>query len=145
MERKLIHVFGRCSVNPYHPLEEYQIELEYDIYISYQRDHDITAKATMHTLVTNKLYPWFKQRGFKVLIRDELYACRKLYSEISKAFFKTGNIIVLLSNDYCVIFWNVIEFNVADMVGIYTKRQVIVLVTKKLYPWFKWRGFKVLR
>ena len=92
----------------------------------------------------HKLYHWFKSRGFKVLIRDELYACRKLYSEISKAFFKTGNIIVLLSNDYCVNFWNVIEFNVADMVGIYTKRQVIVPVTKKLYPWFKWRGFKVL-
>ena len=124
MERKLIHVFGGCSVNPYHPLEECQIELEYDIYISYQRDHDITAKETMHTLVTNKLYPCFKQRGFKVLIRDELYACRKLYSEISKAFFKTRNIIVLLSNDNCVFFWNVFEFNIAAMEGINTKRLV---------------------
>ena len=103
MERKLIHVFGRRIVNPYYPLEECQIELEYDIYISNKQDHDITAKATMHALVTNKLYPWFKQRGFKVLIRDELYACRKLYSEISKAFFKTRNIIVLLSTDYCVV------------------------------------------
>ena len=100
MKRKLIHVFGRRSVNPYNPLEEGQIELEYDIYISNKRDHDITAKATMHTLVTNKLYPWFKQRGFKVLIRDELYACSKLYSEISEAFFKTQNIIVLQSTDY---------------------------------------------
>ena len=28
------------------------------------------------------------------------------------------------------------EFNVAAMEGIYTKRQVIIPVTKKLYPWF---------
>ena len=56
----------------------------------------------MNTFVTNKLYPWFKQREFKVLIRDELYAGRKLYSGISEAFLKTRNIIVLLSNDYCV-------------------------------------------
>ena len=43
---------------------------------------------------------WLKWRGFKDLIRDELYAGRKLYFEI----FKTGNLIVLLSNDYCVDF-----------------------------------------
>ena len=41
-------------------------------------------------LATKKLNPWFKQRGFKVLIRDELYVGRKLNSEI----FKTSNIIV---------------------------------------------------
>ena len=86
-----------------------------------------------------QLYPWFKWKGFKVLIRDELYACRKLYSELSEAFFKTRNIIVLLS---IITVW--FEFNVAAMEGIYTKRQVIIPVTKKLYPWFKWRGFKVL-
>ena len=51
---------------------------------------------------------------------------------------------MLLSNDYCVDFWNVFEFNVEAMEGIHTKRQVIIPVTKKLYPWFKWRGFKVL-
>ena len=53
--------------------------------------------------VNKKLYPWFKWRGFKVLVRNELYAGRKLYSEISEAFFKTRNMIVLLSNDYCVV------------------------------------------
>ena len=44
-------------------------------------------------------------------------------------FFKTLNIIVLLSNDYCVFFWNFFVFNVADMEGIYTQKQVIILVT----------------
>ena len=53
-------------------------------------------------------------------------------------------LIVLLSNVYCVDFWNVFEFNAAAMQGIYTKRPVIIPVTKKLYPWFKWRGLKVL-
>ena len=128
-KEQYLSVFGRHSVNPYHPLEECQIELEYDIYISYERDHDITAQETMHDFVTQKLYPWLKRRGFKVLIRDELYAGRKLYSEISEALRKTRKVIVLLSNDYCVDFWNVFEFNSAAMEGIYTKRQVIIPVT----------------
>ena len=128
-KQQYLSVFGRHSVNPYHPLEECQIEREYDIYISYERDHYITAQETMHDFVTQKLYPWLKRRGFKVLIRDELYAGRKLYSEISEALRKTRKVIVLLSNDYCVDFWNVFEFNSAAMEGIYTKRQVIIPVT----------------
>ena len=51
---------------------------------------------------------------------------------------------MLLSNAYFVNFWYVFEFNVADMEGIYTKRQVIIPVTKKPSLWFKQRGFKVL-
>ena len=128
-KEQYLSVFGRRCVNPYHPLEECQIELEYDIYISYERDHDITAHETMHDFVTKKLYPWLKQRGFKVLIRDELYAGKKLYTEISEALRKTRNVIVLLSNDYCLDFWNVFEFNTAATEGIYTKRQVIIPVT----------------
>ena len=34
---------GRRTINPYHPLEGCQIELEYEIYISYERNHDTTA------------------------------------------------------------------------------------------------------
>ena len=128
-KEQYLSVFGRRSVNPYHPLEECQIELEYDIYISYERDHDISANKSMHDFVTKELYPWLKQKGFKVLIRDELHAGRKLYSEISEALRKTRNVVVLLSNDYCADFWNVFEFNVAAMEGIYTKRQVIIPIT----------------
>ena len=128
-KEQYLSVFGRRSVNPYHPLEECQIELEYDIYVSYERDHDITAHKSMHDFVTKELYPWLKRRGFKVLIRDELHAGRKLYSEISEALRKTRNVVVLLSNDYCADFWNVFEFNVAAMEGIYTKRQVIIPIT----------------
>ena len=128
-KEQYLSVFGRRSVNPYHPLEECLIELEYDIYISYERDHDISAYKSMHGFVTKELYPWLKQKGFKVLIRDELHAGRKLYSEISEALRKTRNVVVLLSNDYCADFWNVFEFNVAAMEGIYTKRQVIIPIT----------------
>ena len=128
-KEQYLSVFGRRSVNPYHPLEMCQIELEYDIYISYERDHDISAHKSMHDFVTKELYPWLKRKGFKVLIRDELHAGRKLYSEISEALRKTRNVVVLLSNDYCADFWNVFEFNVAAMEGIYTKRQVIIPIT----------------
>ena len=34
------------------------------------------------------------------------------------------------------------KFNIAAMEGIYTKRQVIIPVTKKLYPWFSGEGSK---
>ena len=30
---------------------------------------------------------------------------------------------MLLSNDYCMDFWNVFVFNVADMEGIYNKKK----------------------
>ena len=49
----------------------------------------IYTKRQEIILLTKKLYPWIKWRGSKVLIRDELYADMKLYSEISEAFFKT--------------------------------------------------------
>ena len=123
-----LSAFGRQTVNPYHPLEECNIELEYDIYISYERDHDITPNETLHSLVANKLYPWFQQKGMKVLIREELDIGRKLYEVISNAMRKSRKVIVLLSNDYCIDYWNVFEFNVAAMEGIYTKRRVLIPV-----------------
>ena len=129
---KYLSVFARHTVNPYHPIEECHIELEYDIYISYERDHDITENETLHTLVTQKLYPWFQRRGFKVLIRDELDIGRKLYEVISKALRKSRKVIIFLSNDYCLDFWNVFEFNVAATEGIYTKRQVIIPVAVEI-------------
>ena len=32
---------GRRNINPYHPLEECHIDLEYDVYISYERDSEL--------------------------------------------------------------------------------------------------------
>ena len=50
---------GRRTVTPYHPIEEMEIELEYDVYISYERDFDLT-----------KLYSEFQRRGLKVLMNS---------------------------------------------------------------------------
>ena len=125
---KYLTTVGRRNLNPYHPIEECHIEFEYDVYISYERDHDITENETMHAFVTLKLYPWLQRRGFKVLIRDELDIGRKLYEVISKALRKSRKVIVLLSNDYCMDCWNVFEFNTAVMEGIYTKRHVVIPV-----------------
>ena len=39
--------------------------------------------------------------------------------------------IVLMSNDYCKDHWNVFEFNIATVEGIYTKREAIVSIVVK--------------
>ena len=120
---------GRRNVNPYHPIEECHIEMEYDIYISYERDYFVTSNETLHEFVTQKLYPGLQQQGFKVIIRDELDIGMKLYDVISRTLRKCRKVIVLLSNDYCMDYWNIFEFNMAVMEGIYTKRNIVISVT----------------
>ena len=120
--------FAKRTINPYHPLEESQIEMEYDVYISYDRDFDVTNNETLHDFVAQKVYPALKRKGFRVLIREELDVGMRLYEVISKALRKCEKVLVLLSNDYCKDNWNVFEFNTAAMEGIYTKRQVIIPV-----------------
>lgn len=119
---------GRRNVNPYHPLEDCKVEMEYDVYISYERDYCVTCSETLHEFVTQKLCPRLRNRGFQVLIREELDIGKKLYDVISQALRKSRNVIVLLSNDYCIDYWNVFEFNMAAMEGIYTKRLVVIPV-----------------
>ena len=125
---KYLALLGRKNVNPYHPLEDGNVEMAYDIYISYERDHDVTCSETLHEFVTRSIYPELKNRGFNVLIREELDIGHKLYNTISQALRKCKHVVVLLSNDYCNDYWNVFEFNMAVMEGIYTKRQVIIPV-----------------
>ena len=125
---KYLMSFAKRTINPYHPLEESQIEMEYDVYISYDRDFDLTNNETLHGFVAQKLHPALKQKGFRVLIREELDVGMRLYEVISKALRKSEKVLVLLSNDYCKDYWNVFEFNTAAMEGIYTKRQVIIPV-----------------
>lgn len=128
-------IIGRRTINPYHPLEDCNIELEYDVYISYDRDYVITGNETLHEFVTQKLYPYLERRRFKVLIRDELQIGMRLYNVISKAVRNSKKVIILLSNNYCKDYWNVYEFNIAIMEGIYTKRQVVIpVVLEPLNP-----------
>ena len=115
---------GRRTVVPYHPIEEMEIELEYDVYISYERDFHLTADETLHEFVEQKLYPELQRRGLKVLIRDEFEPGVGLYDAISQALRRCKKVVSLISKDYYKVF----EFNVALLEGIYTKRQVIIPV-----------------
>lgn len=119
---------GRKSVHPYHPIEEREIELEYDVYISYERDHEVTCDETLHKFVTQKLYPELQRQGFKVLIREELEPGVGLYNALSQSLQRCRKVVSLISKDYCRDYWNVFEFNIAVLEGIYTKRQVLIPV-----------------
>lgn len=84
--------------------EESKIDLEYDIYISYERDPIVTGNETLHEFVTQKMYSQLMRRGFRVLIRDELEIGMKLYDVISRALRKCDKVIILLTKDYIKIF-----------------------------------------
>ena len=125
---KYLSLIGKKAINPYHPIEDREITLDYDIYISYAYDHMVTPTGSLHELVAQKIYPSLKQRGIQVIIREELDAGRKLYDVISQTLRRSRKVVVLMTNDYCQDHWNVFEFNMAVMEGIYTKREVIVPV-----------------
>ena len=119
---------GRRNINPYHPLEDCPIEMVYDVYISYERDSIISDDETLHNFVAQKLYPALVNSEFKVLIREELELGMRLYDQITSNLRRCEKVIVLLTKDYCKDYWNVFEFNMAAMEGIYTRRCVIVPV-----------------
>ena len=125
---RYLQTIGRRNINPYHPLEGSNIELLYDVYISYDRDYEISGNQTLHEFVSQKLYPYLQRHSFRVIIRDELQAGMRLYDIISKALRSSRRVIILLTNSYCKDNWNVFEFNIAVMEGIYTKRQVVIPV-----------------
>ena len=119
---------GRRNINPYHPLEDETVEMENDVYISYDGDYDFTSDQSLHEFVAKTLHPELRARGFKVLIREELDVGMKLYELISRAIRKSKKIVILLTDHYCDDSWNVFEFNIAVMEGIYTKRQTVIPV-----------------
>ena len=119
---------GRKIVYPFHPIEDCQIELEYDVYISYERDFDVTRDRTLHELVTQVIYPGLQHRGYRVVIRDELTPGIGLYHTISHTLRRCKKVVALVTRDYCRDYWNVFEFNISVLEGIYTKRQVMIPV-----------------
>ena len=112
--------FGRRTLNPYHPVEDCDIEMEYDVYISYEGD--------LRDFVIYKILPGLEQRRLKVMIREELDAGRNLYEIITHTVRRSKKVLVFLTNEYCNDMWNVFEFNQAVMEGIYTNRQVAIPV-----------------
>ena len=121
-------LFGRRTLTPYHPIEDCEIQMEYDVYISYEGEFYINRNVTLRDFVIKKILPGLERRGVRVMIREGLVAGRNLYEEITQNVRRSKKVLVLLSRDYCQDMWNVFEFNQAVMEGIYTNRQVAIPV-----------------
>ena len=121
-------LFGRRTLNPYHPIEENEVQMEYDVYISYEGDFNVTRDKTLRDFVIYTILPGLEQRGIRVMIREELDAGRILYEIITHTVRRSNKLLVLMTNDYCGDMWNVFEFNQAIMEGIYTNRQIAIPV-----------------
>ena len=120
--------FGRRTLNPYHPIEDNEIQMEYDVYISYEGDFNVTRDMTLRDFVIYTILPGLEQRGIKVKIREELEPGRNLYEIITHTVRRSKKVVVFLTNGFCQDMWNVFEFNQAVMEGIYTNRQVAIPV-----------------
>ncbi|XP_060600093.1 toll-like receptor 4 [Ruditapes philippinarum] len=120
---------GRVKIDPYHhPDDQGQPLLQIDAYISYEQHFDITNDVTLHRTITEHVYPFFENRGYKLTIREEFAGNEKLYSVIPKTIRKSRKVIALLTPSYCKDYWNTFEFNLAAYQGIYSKRNVILPV-----------------
>ena len=125
---KYLVSFGRRTLNPYHPIEDHDIEMEYDVYISYEGDYHLTRDMTLRDFVIYKILPGLEQRGVSVMIREDIDAGRNLYEEITQTVRRSKKVLAFLTNGYCSDMWNVFEFNQGVMEGIYTNRQVTIPV-----------------
>ena len=123
---KYLVSFGRRTLNPYHPIEDHDIEMEYDVYISYEGDYHVTRDMTLRDFVIYKILPRLEQRGVSVMIREDIDAGRNLYEEITQTVRRSKKVLAFMTNGYCSDMWNVFEFNQAVMEGIYTNRQVAI-------------------
>ena len=123
---RYLATFGKRTLNPYHPIEENEVQMEYDVYISYEGDFDVTRDRTLRDFVIYTIVPGLERRGVRVMFREELDAGRNLYEIITHTVRRSRKLLALLTNDYCSDMWNVFEFNQAVMEGIYTNRQVAI-------------------
>ena len=121
-------LFGRRTLTPYRPIEENEVQMEYDVYISYEGDFKVTRDKTLRDFVIYTILPGLEQRGIRVMIREELDAGSNLYEVITHTVRRSNKVLVLMTNDYCSDMWNVFEFNQAIMEGIYTNRQIAIPV-----------------
>ena len=125
---KYLVSYGRRTLNPYHPIENGEIEMEYDVYISYDGDFNVTPDLTLRDLVIYTIVPGLERRGVRVMIREKLDPGRRLYEIITQTLRRSVKVVAFLTNGYCNDIWNVFEFNQAVMEGIYTNRQVAIPV-----------------
>lgn len=132
---RYLYYSSRSKINPYHPLLGEQIDLDIDCYFSFDEsliltNGDDNSETTMYNFVTEVIFPYIQrqqqklQLSFRGLLADNL----PLYQTISNAVRHSKKVVVMLSTTYCEEFWNVFEFNMAAYEGIYTRRDIIILV-----------------
>ena len=121
-------LFGRRTLNPYHPIEDHEIEMEYDVYISFEGESYVRPGVTLRDFMYRKILPGLERRHVKAMIREELDPGRNLYEVITNTVRRSKKVLVFLSRDYCSDMWNIFEFNQAVMEGIYTNRQIAIPV-----------------
>ena len=77
--QKLKYLFshGRRTLNPYHPIENGEIEMEYDVYISYDGGFNVTPDLTLRDLVIYTIVPGLERRGVRFILREDPDAGRR--------------------------------------------------------------------
>ncbi|KAL4220498.1 Toll-like receptor [Mactra antiquata] len=123
---RYFYYMGRGNLTPYHPLEESEIELDIDAYISYEPHFQLTDDVDLHKYIADVIHPTLTADKLCVKIREELTEGQFLFNTISEAVRKSRKVIVMLTPEYCNDYWNTFEFNMAVYEGIYTKRNIIL-------------------
>lgn len=125
---KYLYYIGKKSINPYHPLEGANVELDVDVYISYDMDEMLTPTTRMHKFVVEVVNPFLTRNNCVVKIREDIPPGRKVSFELASILRSSKKLVVFLSRDYWNDYWNLFEFNMSVLEGIYTKRDVVILV-----------------
>ncbi|KAL4241120.1 toll-like receptor 4 [Mactra antiquata] len=123
---RYLYYMGRNNLNLYHPLEETEIEVDTDVYISFETHFQLTENVDLHTFIRDTLYPRLTADRFNVKIRDDLLGNLPFFKVIPTVIRKSRRVVVFLTLDYLNDYWNVFEFHMAVLEGIYTKRNILL-------------------
>lgn len=125
---RYLYYLADRGTQPYHPLEEGPINLDIDIYLSYDIDFQLNDEVTIHQFITRVIYPYLQARDYTVKIREELPPERNLNTSISSVIRISKRVVVFITTNFCRDYWNTFEFNMAALEGIYTKREILIPV-----------------
>lgn len=91
-------------------------------------DEMLTPIIRMHKFVVEVVNPFLTRNKCVVKIREDIPPGRKVSFELASILRSSKKLVVFLSRDYWNDYWNLFEFNMSVMEGIYTKRDVVILV-----------------
>ncbi|KAL4233056.1 Toll-like receptor 7 [Mactra antiquata] len=116
----------RSNLSPNHSLEETNAERNVDAYISYEADFQLPENVTMHSFIRDVIYRRLEQDGFIVKVREELPIGQPYSRSIFDVIKKSKRVIVFLTSDYEVDYWNTYEFHITSLEGMYTNRNILL-------------------